>query len=334
MNYLFIHNPNSGSSRSSLKRKRPYLDLIQNQGHKTTLIETQYAGHAYEIAKEYSEKAYDVICAVGGDGTVNEVASALRSTTQVMGILPAGSGNGLARELGIPLDTEEAIETLLRGSTIQIDTCTANGDPFFCTCGMGFDGAVSTEFAKSNMRGPLTYIKDSVHSFFSHSASSYQVSIDGEKQRAYQAFLVACANASQYGNNAFIAPGASLSDGLLDVTIIKDFPIIEATQVAFQLFSKGIGQNAYTELFRGKRVVITTKKPIPYHIDGEPKEPTTRLEINVLPLSLTVVAGKTDEPREKSVLDFFNQITNTYLEWRSELIKEVLDTFKGSGDNI
>ena len=331
MKYLLISNPLSGSSAQRRNDAERFLRRFKEMGHEVSLCYTERAGHATEIARE-SIGRYDVICAVGGDGTVNEVGQSLRGTEQTMGIIPRGSGNGLARELEIPLSPEDAIECLLQDRRATIDTCVANGDPFFCTCGMGFDGSVSTEFAKSTSRGPMTYVKDSVQTFFNHTPELYTLTVDGEQSR-HRAFLIAAANASQYGNNAFIAPGASITDRMLDVTVIREFPALEAAQVAIQLFSKGLGKNPYTRLYRGHKILIEAKAPTPYHLDGDPKPPTDRLEIEVSPRELHIVTGDMSSIKGKSVIDFFNQITNNYFEWRDELIGNVRDTFKIEKDN-
>ena len=322
--YLLIVNPHSGSQRSrNASQRNMAIHLLACAGHNVSVLYTQHAGHAQQIAQQ-NIGSYDVICAVGGDGTVNEVASALTNTPQAMGIIPTGSGNGLARELGIPMHIKGAVEVLLKDNRIRIDTCTANNEPFFCTCGIGFDGKVSNEFAKSDTRGPLTYFKDSLYSFFTHNTANYTLGIDDQTYH-HKAFLIACANASQYGNNAFIAPDASLTDGLLDITVIKDAPKLEVAQIGIQLFSKGIEKNAFTQTYRGKKVHITTPTAVPYHIDGEPRPATKELTIDIHPQNLTVVSGDMGNRSEKSALNFLNQITNNYFAWKSELVKEVLD---------
>lgn len=321
MKFLIITNPTSGSKVLKGRPHEKTALALLNAGHEVRVVSTEYAGHATEVAIEACKSDVDVICAIGGDGTVNEVASALIGSAKVLGIIPNGSGNGLARELNIPLNTDSAIETLLNHSVVTIDSCRVNDRPFLCTCGIGFDGSVSEEFSESSIRGPIVYIKDSVQTFFSHTPATYHLKID-DKAITTKAFLIAFANASQYGNNAFIAPNASLTDGIIDVTIIKEFPIVDAAQVAIQLFSKGLDQNPYTELYQGKEISVTTDTPIPYHVDGEAVGSTDSIQIKMLPASLKVISGDLTAS-EKTVSDFFNSITNNIIGLHNDLMSKL-----------
>lgn len=321
MKYLIITNPVSGSRVLKGKPHEKTALALLNAGHEVRIIPTEFGGHANKIAVEACLSDTDVICAIGGDGTVNEVASALIGSNKTLGIIPNGSGNGLARELNIPLNIDSAIDTLLSHNVSTIDSCRVNDRSFLCTCGIGFDGSVSEEFSESSLRGPMVYIKDSVQTFFSHTPATYHLNIDG-KEITTKAFLIAFANASQYGNNAFIAPNASLTDGIMDVTIIKEFPIVDAAQVAIQLFSKGLDQNPYTELHQGKEITVTTDTPIPYHIDGEAMGSTSEIRLSVLPASLKVVSGDLSSS-QKSVSDFFNSITNNIIGLHNDLMSKL-----------
>ncbi len=309
MKYLLIVNPNSGPRRFSYRSVEKIVDAIQQAGHSVEPRLTEYAGHGFELAQAALDQDYDVVVACGGDGTVNEVGEALRGTSKPLGILPRGSGNGLARELCIPMSMDKALEVLLRNDQVRIDTCVANGEPFFTTCGIGFDGKVSDDFASSERRGIANYVADSVNSYFGYQPADVLINIDGVEKSA-RAFLVTVANASQYGNNAFIAPNASMRDGVLDVTIIKNFPKVEGGRIAYQLFSGDLSDNEYTKMYRGKRIKISTYEPALYHIDGEPRGAVTNLEIEVVPNSLTVCAGK-DSDRARNIFDFFNDITGS-----------------------
>lgn len=322
MKYLLIANPVAGPKSDSMPLLGKVVAKIASAGHIVTLQVTEKEGHGYEIAKSALNSDYDVIVAVGGDGTVNEVAHALVASDKIIGIIPNGSGNGLARELRIPMDPARAVETLLRHNVATIDTCTANGEPFFVTCGIGFDGKVSKKFAESDTRGMATYVREIIAQYFSYKPHTYRVAVDGEEVMT-KALVIAVANASQYGNNAFIAPKASMEDGELDVTVLKEFPTGEAGRIVLQLFSKELTKSEYTTFYRGKKIEIKVDKPVNYHIDGEPKPRSDQLTIEVIPASLRVLHGD-EKDRTKTVFDFFKDVTNSF----QELSGEMTDLFK------
>lgn len=322
MKYLLIANPVSGPKNDSVPLLGKAVAKIASEGHIVTLQMTEREGHGYEIAKAALESDYDVIVAVGGDGTVNEVARALVGSDKIIGIIPNGSGNGLARELRIPMDPAKAVVTLLRHDVASIDTCTANGEPFFVTCGIGFDGKVSKEFASSDTRGMGSYVREVITQYFSYEPRQYHIFVDNHEVTA-KALVIAVANASQYGNNAFIAPKASMDDGELDVTVLKEFPREEAAKIILQLFSKELAKSDYTSFYRGKKIEIKVNKPVNYHIDGEPKPKSDHLKIEVIPASLCVLHGE-EKDRAKTVFDFFKDATNSL----QELTEDMTDLFK------
>lgn len=308
MKYCLIFNPHSGPKKDSSELIKKVSTAIREKGHEVSLLETKAKGHGLELAREAIKTDVDVIVAVGGDGTVNEVAKALVGSDKVLGILPNGSGNGFARELRISLDPKKAVETLLKHNVRRMDTCTANDHPFFVTCGIGFDGKVSKNFDSSETRGLPAYVKEVVALFMNYEPADFKLVIDDREVTA-RAFLVAVANASQYGFNAFIAPEASMVDGLMDVTIIKEFPQTDAPKMVLQLFSKDITDNEYVKSYRGKKIEITSNRSLPFHIDGEPKYSTQSLTLNVIPGSLNVIAGD-EADREKTIFDFLKNVTN------------------------
>lgn len=319
MNYLLIANPVSGPKKDTDALLSKVTEKITTAGHQCTLRTTEYEGHGFEIAQKAIGMGYDAIIAIGGDGTVNEIARALIDTDQPLGILPNGSGNGLARELRMPMDPMHAVDTLLRHEVIDIDTCEANGVPFFVTCGIGFDGKISKEFASSKSRGLATYARETISQYFDYEPREYHLMID-DKEVTCKAFLIAIANASQYGNNAFIAPGASMTDGILDVTILRAFPTLDVGKIVFQLFSKELEKNEYVAQYRGKRIVIKALKPVNYHIDGEPMDKTEELVIEVHSSSLKVLHGRSED-REKTVFDFFRSVTNSFNGFTDDMLK-------------
>lgn len=232
-------------------------------------VQTEYAGHAHELAREAVNERVDVVVAVGGDGTVNEVASALVNTETVFAVIPCGSGNGLARHQHIPLNIKGAIRVINEGKVRHLDYGTMGDKPFFCTCGVGFDAFVSQKFAEGSKRGFLSYIENTLREGVRYKSESYTIEYEDRVDRQ-QAFLIACANASQYGNNAYIAPEASMEDGLMDITIIKPFNTILAPQVIMQLFSKSLAVNPHVQMTQASSIRITRPSEGPVHVDGDP----------------------------------------------------------------
>lgn len=286
---LAIINPISGTgSKKSLPELlgRAYSDLP----YELFLTYTKEAGHGYELARRAASEGYDHVIAVGGDGTVNEVARALRHTDTALGILPKGSGNGLARAVGLSMSTDGAIKALVSGRRIAIDCCEVEGIPFFCTCGMGFDAAVSRTFAEASTRGPVTYLRTMIEEYRSFKPETYHLDInDGERTLETEAFVLVVANATQYGNNAYIAPEADLSDGLLDLAIIRPFPVLEAAVVLGDLMLGKLAGNKHYETERIKSLRIERPTAGAVHIDGEPLELGTTIDIKLRPHSLHVI---------------------------------------------
>lgn len=287
---LAIINPISGTgSKDSI----PALlaDAYQETDLQLFITYTKEAGHAYDLALQAVTEGYEYVIAVGGDGTVNEIAKALINTNTALAIIPKGSGNGLARALGMPMGAKSAIKAILEGSIQVIDCCRANGRPFFCTCGMGFDAQVSKQFAEAPFRGPLTYFVTMVDKYIKFKPELYRITLDNSDEIwETEAFIVAGANASQYGNNAYIAPNASMTDGKIDLIVLRPFGGLIAPQVTFQLFSKKLDSNKLHESYQVSRAVIERPTAGPVHLDGEPIEMGTRLEIEVIPASIKVIS--------------------------------------------
>jgi len=285
----FIINPISGSGRKlTLYAKiREHLDAEQFD---YDIRHTKYAGHAAEMAKAAAAEGVDIVVACGGDGTVNEVARSLVGTQTAMGIIPSGSGNGLARHLKIPLNPVRAIKVLNHDVRRCLDSGEMNGHPFFCTCGMGFDAKVSWLFAQGDTRGITTYLRHVVQEGLRYKAADYTLQYD-DKTVQTKAFLITCANASQYGNNAYIAPYASMDDGLMDVVVIDALNPITAPRVGAMLFNKRILKNKHVHTFRTSQLHIERSESGPVHLDGEPFEMGTDISVRLLPRSLNVVVN-------------------------------------------
>lgn len=285
---LAIINPKSGTSqKTGIVAK--LVEAFQRSPYTLYITYTRYAGHASELAAEAAREGYARVIAVGGDGTVNEVARGLLHSQTALGIIPMGSGNGLARALGLPMNAQKAAAIAADGQIDTIDCCRANERPFFCTCGIGFDAAVSAAFAEAPFRGFLSYAATSVERYINYKPSYYTVEIEGQEPIRTEAFVVAAANASQYGNNAHIAPRASMTDGMVDIVILRPFKVLELAQVTLQLFSKRLEENAHQQSYQTTRAVFIREQAGVVHLDGEPVEMAERIEIEVLPQAIQVI---------------------------------------------
>jgi len=286
----FIINPYSGTGK-----KEDLPDLIRSgldlRLYNPEIVYTKFRGHGTELAKEFVEKGFHAVVAVGGDGTVNEVAQSLVHTNTSLGIIPIGSGNGLARHLGIPMVTRKAIEQLNNSESIFMDYGLVNGKPFFCTCGTGFDAYVSTEFAKSKKRGIMSYIEKIITGYFSYKSQNYHLQGSGIDLTA-KAFVLTFANASQWGNNAYIAPQASVQDGELDISIMSNFPIIAIPTLALQLFAKTIDKDLFMTTLRAKEITLLREESGPFHYDGEPYEEGKEIHLKTIADGLKVLVKK------------------------------------------
>lgn len=256
-----------------------------------TIVFSDGVSHARIIALEAVGK-YDIIVAVGGDGTVNEIASAIVGSDTALGIVPYGSGNGLARFLGVPMNPNQAIQALVKGNAETIDSGTVNGQPFFNMAGMGFDAHISEVFSHGKKRGFISYIKSSIEEISRYGEQQYHIEIDG-KVYERNAFMLSIANSSQYGNNAHISPKASVQDGLLDVCLIRKFPLWRFPEMGIRMLTKTSESTSYVEIIRGKQINVTRQTEGPIHLDGEPQVMGTAIHINIVPNSLKVIVGPT-----------------------------------------
>jgi YegS/Rv2252/BmrU family lipid kinase len=267
---LLIINPVSGTSRK--ERVEPETrQALTDAGMALDVRYTEHAGHATDIAAEAAEQGYYAVIAAGGDGTVNETARGLLHTHTALGILPLGSGNGLARHMNIPLNLRDALQVIVDGKIERCDHCTVNDRPFFCTFGMGFDAAVSDRFAsRPDHRGLANYVRSALEEFINYKSVEYTIRTDHELITE-RAFLIACCNAAQYGNNAFIAPKASVTDGLMDITILHAGTKLGNALSGIEVMAGALGENnARVHNMRANSVTIERPEAGPIHIDGEP----------------------------------------------------------------
>lgn len=304
----FIINPISGTrGKDSIVKLIP--EYLNGDLFEVEMIFTERSGHAAQLAEEAAAKGVDVVVAVGGDGTVNEVARSLTHTSSALGIIPCGSGNGLARHLFIPINPVGALKILAECNIERLDYGKINGRPFFCTCGVGFNAFVSQRFAAAGKRGFLTYVDNTLKGGLSYKPETYQINFDGEEQ-THEAFLIACANASQYGNNVFIAPAASMNDGLMDVTILEPFNLLEAPQVVLQLLNKTIDRNPHARTFQCRRLHIRRDHPGVVHFDGDPMECGTDIDVELIPQGINVVVNPKEQKISVPLLSTFTDIYN------------------------
>lgn len=284
---LFVINPISGGKKKTAFNKK-VLEELDLKKFKPTFQQTTRPGHAYELGKMAITENYDAVVAVGGDGTINELGAALVGSDIPLGIIPEGSGNGLALYLGIPMNEASAIKRLNRFETVQVDCGMLNDKPFFNIAGLGFDASVSDRFANDSIRGPIGYLRSVVNVIKNYKPCQYELSIDGiEYER--EAFMISVANSPQYGNNAYIAPNASVNDGVLDVCIVHKFPLYILPMMLFHLFNRSADQSEYVEIIPGKDIIIKRKDNGPIHIDGEPIALNGDLNIKVQENALNII---------------------------------------------
>ena len=314
---VFIMNPISGTAN-----KAGIPEIIANTLD-TSIFDyeirlTEHAGHAFELATEAKEAGIDIVVAIGGDGTVNEVARAIVHSQTALGIIPCGSGNGLARHLCIPLDPKKAVALINKACIESLDYGVINELPFFCTCGMGFDAFISFKFAGAGKRGPLTYIENVLKEGLKYQPETYEVEIEDEKEpKKYKAFLIACANASQYGNNAYIAPKATMTDGLMDVIIMEPFTAFDAPQISIDIINKTLDKNSKIKTLKAKRIHIHRSKPGAIHYDGDPMMTGTDIDVHIEERGIKIITNPDDiedkslpNPILNAFSEFFNNINN------------------------
>ena len=282
MNHYII-NPHSGSNNKTTFLK--IVTLLKSDPHHV-IWETTQPHEAVEFVKKAILQGATKIIAVGGDGTINEVASVLVGKSIPLGIIPVGSGNGLARHLNIPLNFRKAFQKVLVGASIKIDVGYINNKPFFCTAGIGFDAAVAHRFANGKGRGLINYMKATIRTLFKY--TPVKVSIN---QAPFEkVFSLSIANANQFGNNAFISPYSNIQDGQLELVKVEILNKLQVGILAIRLFKKNIHHSNNVKLESCKEACIHYLKNAPIHIDGENLFTENELlNITISPLSLSVI---------------------------------------------
>lgn len=321
---VFIMNPISGTVKKAGIPKfiEEYLD-----GNKFSysISSTEYAGHATLLASQAAARGCDAVIAVGGDGTINEVGRALVGTSTAMGIIPCGSGNGLARHLMLPMDIKKSILNINRFEVHRLDYGVIDGHPFFCTCGMGFDAYISMKFAEAGKRGPVTYLENILKSGLKYEPEDYVIESEETGTLRKRAYLVSCANASQYGNNAYIAPQASMSDGLLDVIVMEPFEIIDAPQISIDMFNKTINRNPKVKTFRSSHIVVHREREGVIHYDGDPVIAGKDIDISLHSRGIGIIVNPdADKSKRKpnAVQNAFCEFFNDIYAVRSDITRQ------------
>ena len=301
-NIAFIINPVSGSKETqNAKKKLPKLIMqtLDAEQWLPNIAFTEYAGHATEMAYQYARMGFDAVVAVGGDGTVNEVAKGLVKSYQqsgisrqtALGIIPMGSGNGFARHLNIPIRPQKALEMINHSEPISVDYGLANGKLFVSTCGTGFDAVVADNFAASNKRGFMTYLQNAIKEAFSYQPQNYHIVGDGIDV-THKAFLITFANANQWGYEALIAPKASVQDGKMDIMLMSSHAILGSASLALRLFAGSIDDSHFMDTIRAKEVTLEREEAAPFHIDGDPVEMEKNIHIQIIPDGMRVLVEK------------------------------------------
>jgi len=252
---VFIINPKSGVERQK-EIKHAIEEHLDKKVYSYEILNTEFAKHGITLAKEAARNGAYAVVAVGGDGSVNDVVQGLLGTETLLGIIPKGSGNGMARTMGIPLDSSEAMNVINKGNTVAMDVGYANGQPFISNAGVAFDALISKKFAKSEKRGLMIYTWLVTKYMWLYKERDFKIVIDG-KEIKEKAFMVNVANGQQFGYNFQIAPMASYTDGLLDLIIIRKFPKILGGILSWQAMTGRITKSRYVRHLTGREITIS-----------------------------------------------------------------------------
>lgn len=293
--YVII-NPKSGTSAKGDLPHKIAAALDPHRFHVHIFI-TGYAGHGSEIAREAVERKVDYVIAVGGDGTVNEVGRELVHSETALGIIPMGSGNGLGRDLGIPLNIAGALKVIAEEHVEYIDYGKVEDEIFLCTCGMGFDAEVAEKVSGKRQRGSFMYLMNMLEQFFQQRPQKYKI-VCPEGIVEGEAFVVTCANASQYGYNAYIAPHADIQDGKMNIAILRPLGILDVPKTSIQLFTNTIDENKKMEELMTTSAVIHREKEGVMHVDGDPINMGKTVKVEIISKGLKVLLSKNPPERK------------------------------------
>lgn len=291
---LFIINPIAGG-RNRGERIRRLVESILNTSRADIAYDMQVTsaqGDANRMAKAAADGEYDIVAAVGGDGTMNEVASGLVGSNTALGIVPIGSGNGLARGLDVPLASRQAILAICNGVRHAMDVGVMGKKYFFSTSGFGFDAMIGKLFNEGSFRGPLPYFYFAFREFFRYKPVEYRIRFD-DRDIQIEALMVTVANTNQFGNGAIIAPFAKPDDGLLDICVLRHMNALRAFRQLPKLFSGQLQKSADYDYYQVESALIERPEPAPIHIDGEPLHGEAAMAVKILPRQLYVMMPET-----------------------------------------
>lgn len=286
--FVFIVNPRAGVDR--VKEMKHILAAAFASGeHSYELQLTERAHHGTGLAREAAAAGAYAVVAVGGDGSVADVAEGLLGTEAVLGIVPKGSGNGLARELNIPLKIEAAVTLLARAKERTIDVGFAGERLFLSNAGVGFDTVIAQDFAQSTRRGLVSYVTLVVKHLWRYKPRTYRIVLDGEREIEERAFLLTVSNGSQYGYGFRVAPGAQIDDGLLDVIVVRPFPPFMGFIIPLRAWTGSILKSRYARHYRARDVRIQHPDLRILQTDGDPQPCGPDVHFRLRPAALKVL---------------------------------------------
>ncbi len=277
----FILNPKAGHGLGNTLRQA-ISTLFSDDAYDVELVTTTHAGHATELGRDAIGKGYNTVVAVGGDGTVNEVAQALAGSGTSLGIIPTGSGNGFARYFKIPAIPDQALSVIRNGRRFHADSMEVNGRFCINIAGAGFDAFIAGLFAMKRKRGVLTYMKLVIGRYFSYRPRQYSITFNGKTYEG-PALLISFANGTQYGNDALIAPAADPGDGLLDLVILRKVPWYKVPAVLRRLYKGSLCAHPCMDCYRIRSAKLVSEEPMHVHADGEPLVPVGTLDVQLHP---------------------------------------------------
>ncbi|MBF0598108.1 diacylglycerol/lipid kinase family protein [Faecalibacter rhinopitheci] len=289
-NIIFIINPISGKGYGKILESKIH-EFFKHKPFKVKTIFAEYAGNAIEIAKDQIKYNPDIIVACGGDGTINEVAQALVHKNIPLGIIPIGSGNGLASNLHIPKELDSSLHNLITNKAMEMDVCKVNDKFFFSNMGLGIDANVIHRYAQQKKRNFIGYFKASLWSFFNFSPIYYDITVDQVKLKSTEYFFVLCSNSNEAGYGISFTPNAKLNDGLIDVLCVEKLNILELVKFALAVVTKKLDNFEKAKLLQAKSIIFKSNQhSLKSQIDGEAVElNTSNIEVSILPSALKVI---------------------------------------------
>ncbi|HBZ65625.1 MAG TPA: diacylglycerol kinase [Bacteroidales bacterium] len=290
---LFVINPVSGvhhKMKSQVAELAP--DVMNPAAFEVEIVFTTHVGHATELAQRAVEQHFSVVVAVGGDGSINEIARVLVDTPVALAIIPLGSGNGLAHFLKIPFNVKQALQVIANNHLVKVDTVMLNEEFFVSVAGIGFDALVARRFATEGRRGFLTYLKVVVREYFLYRPKKYHIVADGV-EIVTRALFITFANSDQFGYKTTISPTADICDGKVDICIVQKVPFWRIPQLAWMVYSRRVDRSKYVQIIKASEATIERKKGKYLNLDGEPLKFAKALNLKVKPASLNIIVPDT-----------------------------------------